>query len=156
MKKFLMTALAMLMLCMLTGCPDEAKDDKPESMTFVDNLANPAKEFTINSKLNFEVKFIIPNAMETGMGIIADEVISGKIKKATAAWNKDLTGDAVDMSSTNSTINTAVGGLEFEISLDYTEIAGEITSVTLDFPGSAGLVSVAKSLMAKTYIKKPE
>ena len=153
MKKIVMTALAMLMLCMLAGCP-EAKDDKPTSMTFVDNLAAPAKEFTIDSKFNFQVTFITPNAIEAGMMLQPGDVIKGKIQKPDAAWDKNLTGEAAKMSSTNTLIHPVVETLEVPLSLDYTETAGAISAVKLKFIGFATTIVQAQNLMGGDYYRK--
>ncbi|MDR0474088.1 MAG: hypothetical protein LBH43_10510 [Treponema sp.] len=146
---FGITALAVL-LCVLTGCPEEKI---PESMTFVDDLKNPAKQFTIDEDLNFNVKFIIPSAAEKAMTIEAGDEVSGKITETDTAWNSNLTGLASQMSSTNDMINGAVAVLPITISLTYTKAEGEITAVIVAFPGEDAIVQQAQKIMGATYLR---
>jgi hypothetical protein len=153
MKKiFLFGALALVLAFGFTGCP-EGDDDSAASMTFVDNLANPAKEFTIDSNFNFKVTFIAPNATETAMTINPNDRITGKITGANAAWNKDLTGEAARMSSTNDFLRPVLESLDGQVGivLDY-EGEDKITAVTVDFTGP--LASQAQLIMGATYSRK--
>jgi len=154
MKKIGMMALAVLLLCVLTGCPADDGGKTPASMTFVDNLDSPAKEFIIDENSNFKVTFINPGPLETGMTIQQGDVISGKIIDADAAWNSNLIGEATQMSSTNDTINGAVNNLKIAISLTYTKNGDVITDVMVVFPGTDGVSYQAQMLMGATYIKK--
>jgi hypothetical protein len=158
MKKFSILgimALVALLLCVLSGCPAEDEEKTPASMIFVDDLDNPAKQFTIDENFNFKVTFINPNAMEAAMQLNPGEVISGKIKEADAAWNSDLTGLATSMSSTNSTINPVVGDIgPIAVSFVYTKEGSAITGVTLAFLGEDAMSLMAQMLMGATYLKK--
>jgi hypothetical protein len=147
---FGLMALAVL-LCVLTGCPEEKT---PESMTFVDDLKNPAKQFTIDEDFIFNVKFIIPSETEKVLTIEAGDEVSGKITETNTAWNSNLTGVASQMSSTNDTINGAVAVLPITISLTYTKAEGEITAVTVAFPGEDAIIQQAQRLMGATYHRK--
>jgi len=151
MKKFnLFTITALvLLLSILAGCGD----DDDASMTFVDKLESPGKEFTIDSKLNFKVTFVNPTSTEQAMTIRKGDEISGKITEASAAWNKNLTGVAAQMTSTNMMINGAIGSLEVPISLTYSKTGNEITSVTVTFSGS-GIAEIAGGFMGATYYRK--
>ena len=154
MKKIGMTVLVVLLLCVLTGCAAENSEETPESMTFADNSANSAKEFTIDSNFNFKVTFIFPDDIELIMQINPGDVISGKITGATGAWNSDLTGVATQMSSTSSFINAGVKDLPVEISLTYIKSGDAISAVTVAFPEESFIGQTAQQLMGKTYVKK--
>ncbi|MDR2576359.1 MAG: hypothetical protein LBC52_07965 [Treponema sp.] len=155
MKKIGMTAFAILLLCVLTGCPTDDGGKTPASMTFVDNINNPAKEFIIDENLGFKVTFIKPDSMEQAMSIQPSEVISGKITEADAAWNTNLTGTATQMISTNEMINSVVTSLPpIAISLAYKKSGDAITEVTVAFPKDDSLSQQAQLLMGKTYFKK--
>jgi len=152
MKKFgvfILIAFAALFVCVITGCPN---DDKTESMTFVDDRADPAKEFTISSDYKFKVKFLkVGSVLETTAGIKSGDSVSGKIKDASASWNKSLTGTAAKMSSTNDTIDGNVDGLVIAIWLTY---ADGNDNVTLAFPDPNGVSPIAQDLMGRTYYRK--
>ena len=104
-------AFVLLLMSIMTGCPKDDKGEEVNSMTFVDNLANPAKEFTINESWRFNVTFINPSPIEEGMSLAAGDVISGRIRDADAAWNRNHTGMAEQMSTNNTIINPALNGL---------------------------------------------
>lgn len=157
MKKITICGIAlflMLLSFILIGCPTEDEDSPSVvGITFVDNLTNPAKELVINNNLSFSVKFIEPNALEAGFNVGPGDVISGKIIEATAAWNRDLTGVATQMSSTNSTFASVLPAIDVVISLDYTEVNGEITAIELALEGT-GVAAIANTLMGGTYVRK--
>jgi hypothetical protein len=127
-------------------------------MTFANDPANPAKEFTIDSDFNFKVTFVNPDETATALQIQQGDIITGTITETDdAAWNSNLSGVASQMASTNDTINPALStGLQVLITLEYTKNAeGEITAVKVNFPGSGGVSPTARLLMAGTYyIKK--
>jgi hypothetical protein len=153
MKKIGMTAFAILLLCVLTGCPTDDGGKTPASMTFVDNLDNPAKEFTIDENLDFKVTFINPGETETGLTIRQGDIISGKITQTETAWNNDLTGVAEQMTATNPTFAGAMPAIKVTISLTYTKVEGEITDVTVELQGE-GVAAIANTLMGGIYYKK--
>ena len=153
MKKIGMTALAALLLCVLTGCPNDDGGKTPESMTFVDNLAAPAKEFTIDSNLNFKVTFINPGPTESGLLIQPGDVISGKITEADAAWNNDLTGVAEQMTAANPNFADVMPAIKVTITLTYTKVEGVITDIFVNLQGD-GVAAIADTLMGGTYHKK--
>jgi hypothetical protein len=158
MKKIGMTAFAILLLCVLTGCPTDdggkGGGKTPASMTFVDNLDNPAKEFTIDENLGFKVTFINPGPTETGLTIQQGDSISGKITQTDTAWNNDLTGVAEQMTAKNPTFAGAMPGIKVTISLTYTKVEDVITDVTLVFQGDDTIGLIAGQLMGGTYYLK--
>jgi hypothetical protein len=153
MKKIGMTAFAILLLCVLTGCPTDDGGKTPASMTFVDNINDPAKEFIIDENLDFKVTFINPGPTETGLTIQKGDIISGKITQTDTAWNNDLTGVAEQMTTKNPVIAGAMPEIKVAISLAYTKVEGEITGVTVELQGD-GVAAIANTLMGGIYYKK--
>jgi hypothetical protein len=147
--KLLTIAVLVFLLAALTGC---SNDVETLSMTFVDILNSPAKEFTIDSNFAFKVTFISPNAVEQAYTIQEGDIITGKITEADAAWNNNLTGVAAKMTSTNTTLNSIVPVLEIAISLTYTKSGEEITAVTVNFPDNG--FTQAETMMGGTYLRK--
>lgn len=153
MKKIVITALAVLLLCVLAGCPAEDEGKTPASMTFVDNLDTPNKEFTIDENLNFKVKFINPSLIELNLLIRQGDIISGKITEADAAWDNNLTGEAEQMAATNPTFADVMPTIKVAISLTYTKAEGVISDVTVELQGD-GVAVIAQTLMGGTYYRK--
>jgi len=146
-----MTAIAILLVYVMAGCTVDA-EKTPSSMTFMDE--DGTKEFTIDSNYNFKVTFINPTDVEQLIQIKEGTVVKGKITDAKTAWDSDLTGTATKMSSTNGLIDSIVGTIDMEISLDYTiNEEGAITAVTPEFTGNE-YASQAQLLMGKTYYIK--
>jgi hypothetical protein len=124
-------------------------------MTFVDNIGNPAKEFTVDANFGFRVRFITPNALESSLQVRAGDVISGRVTETEPGtiWNEDLTGVAAQMTASNPVIDGAMPTIQVVISLAYTKAEGVITEVTVALEG-AGVAAIAQTLMGGTYIRK--
>jgi len=144
----LMTAAFVIALCVLSGCET---DVKPQGMTFVDDIDNTVKEFTIYEDFSFKVKFL-----EDVLIIGKDEEVTGKITNALkpgtnekAKYNDSLTGSATKMSSSNDDIKELLKGISIAISLTYTDDGNKITLqfISGDFSDSAQI------LMGGTYTK---
>ena len=159
MKIFGITALVCVFI--LTGCPTE---DDPASMTFFRYAVDPSdaigKEFTINEDLEFTVNFLIiaPSpSVESLSGLKPGDTVSGKIidilEPSNARWDGNFTGEAGQMSSSNTTINGMLGTLNVPLSLTYEKTDGVINAVTLAF-GNHSLAAAAQDLLGGTFIRK--
>ena len=157
MKKYKVLGILVLvlLLCVITGCSTDDDDDKPASMTFVDDITNICKELIVYDNFNFKVTFITPSAMEYAMTIRAGDTVSGKITDTGgASWNSNLSGAATQMSSSNTMIDAAVGSMDdVAITISYVKADGAITGITLTFLGS-GVPEQAQLLMGGTYDRK--
>jgi len=163
---FMTAAFIMALLCVLPGCDDKTDDtSNPQSMTFVDNAENPAKEFTIDENFGFKVKFINPNTTAQTMTIKKDDVITGKITGAVkpdangeptstrAKWNENLVGLATQLASpTNPELSNTLKVLFNEDSIGISLTYTDDSAVDLQFEG--GLAAAAALLMGGTYTKK--
>jgi len=155
MKKFNIIIIIAIMLPVFiySGCKTE-DDTPPLSMTFADNLAVPAKEFTIDENLGFKVKFITPTELEAVLQVKPGDVISGRITDADDRWNSNLTGVADQMTATNPTFASVMPAISVVITLDYIKDDEVITAVTVALEGT-GIAETAQALMGGTYFRKP-
>ena len=161
---FEIAAFVLLLACVLTACPP-AEDDPPPpvpaSMIFVDNLQNPSKQFAIFENFTFNVKIftVAPGSIEDISGVNPNDEISGSIRDADDKWDNSFTGEALQMSSSTNEILSAILGSLFSasgiaIDLTYTKVDGNITAVSVDFPGG-GMSGAAQAMMGGTYQKVP-
>jgi len=157
MKKMLSIAVFLSMalcLCFITACTTE--EEKPASMVFVDDLANPTKQYTFNDKFEFTIKYLVinPGTFEAEIAKFkVGDTISGKILNTDppkTKWNNDFVGVAGKMTSSNSGINGALMGLTVKMTQTYEKTGGTISEVTLLLEGE-GVAEAAQELMGGTY-----
>jgi len=161
MKKYFIFLLVIFVLLplFLTGCED---DPKPESMTFIDDLLRPTREFTINEHLEFNVKFVNtsedPEIQQTldqfGLGV--GTRVYGKAKDTINKWTDDvITGTAQEMRANDSDLSEILKELDpIEIRMEYVRQNNSIAAVIVEFPGDDIFDNVSRILMGGTYIKK--
>ena len=155
MKRLMMFAITIFIILPLvfTCCKDE--DPQPESMTFVDDGINPAKEFTIYENLEFKVRFVkayteMPEFAELlGKGTI----VSGKINSNNKWKDDNITGTAYKMSSSNKELRGILKEMgSMEIGLTYAKTSsGVIAEVTVSFPGDGFFDGAADVMMGGTF-----
>ena len=173
MKKAVLLGIAVFLLSFIfAGC---STDSSPDSMTFVDNIADPSREFTIDENMRFTVKFIkveylfsvidpefdIDNLDEDqlneleAMGIIA---ISGVVRETNNTWTSAIImGTAQNMYSNSPEFTELVDGITVDIVLSYEPPEGEITAINVAFADPTGTnlyTDMSTALMGGRYIRR--
>ena len=154
----------------LSACSNDSESKlQPASITFVDSIDDTSKEFTINEKFEFKVKFV---KVETGsfeevFFIKPGDIVSGKIVNPSGTWTSSpISGTAKNLGSPNnkdlndplSSLNKL--GIFVNIILTYNKIGDEINSVTVGFPDPGDdyeevqmIAQMSEELMGGTYYK---
>jgi len=158
-------ALAALLLAgILSGCPGGSRTGSTtESMTFVDRLENPSREFSMNENMEFAVRFVrlegeLGTALEE-LGIAEGMTISGLVRDSTNGWTDTIVeGTASGMRSSNPTNDALDAILQLvtvQIRMVYTSEGGRISAVTVGFPDSGNPLSeVSAILMGGTFVRR--
>ena len=158
MKKIILLTIFFLLPLFLTGCGE----DEPESMTFIDDLIRPTREFSINEHLEFNVKFVNtsedPEIQKTlnDFGLGVGTQVFGKAKDTNNKWTDDIiTGTAQEMRANNSDLTEILKDLDpIEIKMEYVRQNNSIIAVKVEFPGDDIFDNVSRILMGGTYIRK--
>ena len=164
MKKItVLGTIALLLSFIFAGCSD---DPTPESMIFVDDLGNIGREFIIYNNLEFRVE-IFEEYFEqydtsdkealAGIGIVPGLIVTGNVKNTNDTWTSPvITGKAGNM---DANVPYVAGilvhpDMAVKIEMTYKINNGEITGVTVDFPGGESVAGMAILLMGGPYIRK--
>ena len=142
------------------------------SMSFVDDLKNPGREFLIDQDLLFRVELFAPFFAEYDeedmkgfeeIGFVPGLVVTGNVTETDNIWTDPvIEGIARNMRATNPIVNgifTSGGGFEMGIRLTYLkEKPGEpdeITAINVEFTsGDQMLVDISGQLMGGIYVRK--
>ena len=166
MKHIALIGLMVLLIpSIFTGCPSDP--EKPlESMTFVDDAADPSREFTINENLGFTVRFLdiaylfsatdpefdIDKLDEDelkdleDMGIIE---ISGFVQDTNHSWKSPvIMGTARNMYSNNAGFTELVALISIDIVMGYEYLGGEISAINVAFSDDGDPLIYERNIMS--------
>ena len=160
--------IVVLISTILTGCSDDS--GTRDSMTFVDDLVNPGREFIIYDNLGFTVQIFeayFLGKSDTEMtnlaaaGIVPGLRVWGSIYDTNDTWTSSaIAGTARNMGANNSIVTMMFSIPEMAsgigIILSYTKDSDDyITGVKVEFTtGDPTIVGVADNLMGATYTRK--
>ena len=166
MKKIIFAIYILSLLCILTGCPTDTPEPDPEptkSMTFIDDLTNPSKEFLIDENLYFKVTFLSlgdldPEDLETlqQFGLRVGLEVWGNVFDTEDSWVSDtITGKAREMRSNSEEYTTLLGDLDLDMKFTYNWDKGEIIEVVVSFPKADEdyFSKLSQILMGGTYTR---
>ena len=164
MKKIVVLGITfVLLLGILTGCPNGTEGTQPARMVFVDDVNNPNVEFTIDENLRFRVRFfyVLPDIANLELPGMAPGVeVSGRVMDTQNNWQDDvISGTALEMSSNDDLLREILALLNEEggidIRLTYSPGSGTIHDVTVYFPNphDIALIEICNQMMGGTYIK---
>ena len=170
MKKVSVFAVLIVILSVvLSGCKEpEIEPPNYESITFVDDLFSPTREFSINEILEFNVKFVAeskdPEMQEflEDLFISVGTIVEGRVKDSTNKWTDEkITGTATNLRTPNGhqTLAEILPEIEIGIELNYTFVNDVISQIHVSFIGTGDpdddiLVLASELMMGGTYLRK--
>jgi len=157
-KKCIYIIVFLLLPLFLSACGE----NEPESMTFIDDLVRPTREFTINEHLEFNVKFLNTSedpqiqALLDSLELVTGTIVYGKAKDTNNKWTDNIiTGTAQEMRANNSDLTDILSELDpIEIKLSYVKQNNSIIAVNVEFPGNDMWDDVSAVLMGGYYFRK--